>query len=237
VSDPGPLLDPDKGAHILAVGRKGSGKSVLARTLFDSYPYDSLVLDVTGDLWRDFINEGMQHDPAVKLERLTSPLPARLPPPREDGRRQVFAFCPDMGDDHALDEMDRAIGLALRRGRMLIWFDEVGVIAPAGRTQPNMRRYLHHGRHHQITGLACGPRPIDVDPLVVAQIDHAFVFALANPADRRRIADNIGWPPKDVDAAVHGLGPHEFLHWHGATGDLTHYPALPLRAQRDQAPA
>lgn len=230
-----PLIDPDKGAHVLLVGRKGSGKSHAARVLFDSYPYDSLVLDVTGDLWRDFMDEGLQHDPDVRLVKLETPLPARLPGPDEKGRRQIFVLVPDMGDDHALDNLDRAIGLALRRGRMLIWFDEVGVIAPAGRTQPNMRRYLHHGRHHQITGLACGPRPIDVDPLVVAQSDHAFIFALANPADRRRVADNIGWEPKTVDAAVHDLGEHEFLHWHGLSGDLTHYPPLPPRADEKKA--
>lgn len=228
MSEDGALIDPDKGAHVGAFGRKGSGKSHLARSLFDTYPYDSLVLDVTGDLWRDFIAEGMNHDPDVKLVKLDADaLPTRLPQPDEDGRRQVFVLAPDMGDPETADQIDRAIGLALRRGRMLIWFDEIGVIAPANKTGPNMKRYLHHGRHHQITGLACGPRPMDVDPLVVAQVDHVFVFALANPADRRRIADNIGWPPKEVDEHVHGLGKHEFLHWSADGGELTHYPPLP----------
>jgi hypothetical protein len=221
------LIDPDKGAHVLAVGRKGSGKSYLARRLFDTYPYDSLVLDITGDLWRDFTADGLKDDPGVRLVKLTQPLPARLPGPDEDGRRQVFVLAPDMGAPDALDDVDRAIGLALRRGRMLVWFDEVGIISPVGKTGPNMRRYLHHGRHHQMTGIACGPRPIDIDPLQVAQADHAFTFALANPADRKRVADNIGWSPKEFDAAVHELGPHEFLHWSAVDGEMTHYPPLP----------
>lgn len=223
----GALIDPDKGAHVLCVGRKGWGKSFLARRLFDSYPYDSMILDVTGDLWRDLVADGTKDDPEVKLTKLTSPLPPRLPGPLEDGKRQVFVFCPDMGDGSAADEIDRAIGLALRRGRMLLWGDEVGVIAPANKTGPNMRRYLHHGRHHQMTGLWCGPRPMDVDPLVVAQIDHAFVFSLANPTDRRRVADSIGWPPKVVDAAVHELERHHFLHYNADTGELVSMPPLP----------
>lgn len=221
------LIDPDKGAHVLAVGRKGSGKSFLARQLFDSYPYDSLVLDITGDLWRDFVADGTKDDPDIHLIRLDSPLPGRLPEAREDGARQVFVLAPDMGSPEAMDDVDRAIGLALRRGRMLIWMDEVGVISPIGKTGPNMRRYLHHGRHHQMTGIAAGPRPVDIDTLQVSQADHAFVFALANPSDRRRVADSIGWAPREFDEAVHDLDKHEFLHWSADSGELVHMPALP----------
>jgi hypothetical protein len=223
----GALIDPDKGAHVVAVGRKGSGKSHLARRLFDSYPYDALVLDITGDLWRDFTADGTKDDPTIKLVKLTSPLPVRLPEPDEEGRKQIFLLAPDMGAPDALDEVDRAIGLALRRGRMLLWMDEVGIISPVGRTGPNMKRYLHHGRHHQMTGLACGPRPMDIDPLQVSQADHAFTFELNNPADRRRVADNIGWDPKDFDTAVHDLGKYEFLHWSSETNELLHMPPLP----------
>lgn len=234
MSDAGAMIDPDKGAHVISVGRKGTGKSHLARQLFETYPYDSLVLDITGDLWRDFTADGTKDDPDIKLVKLTSPLPVRLPGPDEDGRRQIFVLAPDMGDNEALDDVDRAIGLALRRGKMLIWFDEIGVIAPVGRTGPNMRRYLHHGRHHAMTGIACGPRPIDIDPLAVSQADHAFTFALANPADRRRVADSIGWEPKDFDAAVQDLGKFEFLHWSAETGELLHMPALPNQRKGQQ---
>jgi len=226
------MIDPDKGAHVGAFGRKGSGKSFLARRLFDSYPYDSLVLDITGDLWRDFVADGTKDDPDIRLVKLSTPLPARLPEEDEEGRRQIFVLAPDMGQDDALDDVDRAIGLALRRGRMLVWFDEVGIISPVGRTGPNMRRYLHHGRHHQMTGLACGPRPVDIDPLIVAQADHVFTFDLRNPADRKRIAENIGWEPKQFDAAVHELGRHEFLHYSGEDNELSHMPALPSAGNR-----
>jgi hypothetical protein len=224
----GALIDPDKGAHIIAVGRKRQGKSHLARRLFDSYPYDSMILDVTGDIWADFVADGTADDPNVKLVKLTAPLPARLPEPDEEGRRQVFVISPDMGDADAMDDLDRCVGLAMRRGRMLLWIDEVGIVSPVGQTGPNMRRYLHHGGHHFMTGIACGPRPVLIDPLQLSQADHAFVFPLSNPADRRRVADSIGWDPKAFDAGVQGLKKYEFLQWSADNGnELLHMPPLP----------
>lgn len=218
-------LDPDKGTHVTIVGRKGTGKSVLARRLFDSYPYDRVVLDVTGDIRRDFAEEGV---PYVKL---TAPLPVRLPR-GENGQPVTAVFVPDMGDPAALDDLDRALGLALARGRTLVWIDEVGVVTTANKTGPNMRRALHHGRHKQLTMLNCGPRPVDIDPLVLAQADETFVFDLPNPRDRERVANSIGWPPKSFDKAVRDLGEHEFLWWSTREKELRHMPALPPRRAR-----
>lgn len=215
-------IDPDKGAHIMIVGRKGQGKSVLARRLFDSFPYDRVILDVTGDIGRDLTNEGMP------FQRLTSPLPVRLPA-GEQGRPVTAVYAPDMGNEESYDDLDRALGLAIRKGRTLAWIDEIGTLTSRGRTPPNLRRALHHGRHHQLTLLMCGPRPMDIDPLCLSQSDHVFVFDLPNPADRKRVADCIGWPPEAFARAVGDLGDHEFLWWNTVEQTLTHMPPLPPR--------
>lgn len=216
-----PLIDPDKGSHIFICGRKGQGKSVLARQLFDSFPYDKLVIDPTGDVRADLLREGVQ------VQELSDPLPVRLPASVE-GEPRAFVYVPDPGAVDYLDNIDRAIGLALHNRKTLLWIDEVGEVTRAGKTPPNFRRALHHGRHRQLTLILAGPRPKDVDPLCVSQADHAFVFHLPNPADRARVAENIGWPPKELDRAVHDLGDHEFLWWCTKTQELTHLPALPL---------
>lgn len=218
-------IDPDKGSHIMIVGRKGQGKSVLARRLFDSFPYDRVILDVTGDIGRDLGEEG------VPFARLTSPLPVRLPQ-GEQGRPVLAVYAPDMGSEESYDELDRALGLAIARRRTCAWIDEIGSVTTRGRTPPNLRRALHHGRHSQLTLIMCGPRPMDIDPLCLSQSDHVFVFDLPNPADRKRVANSIGWPPEAFDRAVHDLGDHEFLWWDVIAQELRHMPRLPPRRRR-----
>src|SRR5690348_16779087 len=111
-------LDPVKGGHVFISGKKGQGKSVLARRLFDTYPYDRLVLDVTGDLTADFRRDG------VKFVTLT---PDALPlsfPSGDDGEPVTAVLAPDMGDEGAaMDQMDRGLGLALDHRRTLVWCD------------------------------------------------------------------------------------------------------------------
>ena len=212
------LIDPDKGTHVFICGRKGQGKSVLARVLFDAFPYNRLVIDPTGDIRADLRREGMA------FVELTAPLPGRLPV--DPDRPQTFVFVPDPGSPSYLDDIDRAVGLALHAGKTCLWIDEVGEVTRSGVTPANFRRALHHGRHKQLTLLLAGPRPVDVNPLCVSQADHVFVFHLPNPADAKRVAEMIGWPPKLFEKAIHDLGDHEFLWWSTKAQELTHLPPL-----------
>lgn len=222
-------IDPDKGSFIFATGRKGSGKSVLCRRVFDSYPYDKLVIDPTGDVAKSLTNEG------IEVQRWSADaLPVRFPSHVDDESKPVTAvFVPDMGSPSAVDDMDRALGLVLAHKRSCCWIDEIGVMTKAQSTPPNLRRALHHGRHDQLTLITAGPRPVDIDPLVLAQSDFVAVFSLPNPRDRQRVADAIGWPPQRFAAAVNDLHGHEYLWYVAADHDLWHMPPLPPRVRRN----
>lgn len=208
-------LDPSKSNFVTIVGRKGSGKSELAARLWDGYPFDRLALDPTGDARVGF-----------GVTELHAPLPARWPADLQN-RRVSLRFVPDPGSPTYGDDLDRACGLAFRHRRVMLWIDEVGELTRTGKTAPNFARILQQGRHRDITLLCCGPRPMTIDPLVVAQADYVYVFQLPNPADRRRVADVIGYDPKDFDAAVNALAQYEYLRWDSREQELIHFPPIP----------
>lgn len=210
-------LDPRRSAYVGIFGRKNSGKSFLASRFFAQYPFDKIVVDPSGDA------EGVDD-----AEELTAPLPARLPR-GEAGRPRTWRFVPDAGAPDFRDDLDRVIGLALHhpRGRCALWLDELNLVSPSpNQTGPNMRRALYMGRHHGLTLYACGPRPMNIDPLVLSQSDYVAVFHLPNPADRARVASAIGIPPKEFDAWHAQIGEREFLWYDAAAHDAVILPPL-----------
>lgn len=221
------VIDPARPMIVSAWGRKGSGKSVFNRRLFQSYPYNKIAIDVNGDA-----------DPGP-AERITLPLPgkfpgpdARLPGAPAPGPRSLH-FRADPGSATYEDDLDRAIGLALfpQRERACVWAGEVGEFMPnAHRTGPNMRRLLQQNRHYSATALFDGPRPMHVNPLVLQQSDLVAVFHLPNPDDRIKIAKTIGYPADRFEAECHETfrrGKFWFLLWVAEQHKLYRLPPLP----------
>jgi hypothetical protein len=221
--------DPRKSYWVFVSGKKGWGKSRYCRAWFDGYPFDRMVIDVTGDLRDDFRRDGLEFtdlDPQA--------LPVRFPVSHDDPPKPVTCvLVPDMGAATWEDDIDRGIGLCLR-GKdhpCLLWVDEYGAVTRANRTQPNMRRVLHHGRHHDLSLLLACPRPKDVDGLGIAQADLVVTGPTPNPYDRERIANEIGFDPAEFGAQNQQLRveEHTYTAYDSASDTLYVMPALPAR--------
>ena len=230
-------LDAKKSVHIFIAGRKRSGKSELGWRFFESWPYDRVLIDPNGDL-----------EVGETSEDLESPIPSRWPPwpptmPGRPPKRRTLRFVPDILDPAHEEEMDRACGLAYGHPKTLLFVDECQHAAPASEMakHPHMKRNLAQSRHGGGgTGLSMiliSPRPMTIDPLCIAQADLTYIFKLPNPADRKRVADCIGYDPKALDEAIFALGPHEYLGYDVGTDELTHYPPLPKHLIVGHAPA
>jgi len=207
-------IDPRKPTIVTILGKKGSGKSVLARRLWETYPYDRLAIDPHNDL----------HEEGTRDVR--DPLPARWPMPLEDEERTSLRYVPDPGAKTYLDDLDRAVGLAYMHRHVLLWLDEINDLTSANFTPPFMKRALYASRHRQLSMLMCGPRALNINPLILSQADLVYIFDLPSVRDRARVAQTIGYPEQDFDDAVHDLGPFEYLRWDGH--ELVQFPPLPF---------
>lgn len=217
-------LDPDAPTFMSFFGRKGSGKSVLARRFWDTWPGDELCIDIT----KDALTPG-------DVQETFREVPDRWPAPVRENEPVRIRYTPNMTSSTYRDDLDRAVGLAARNKGSLLWVDEMGRVTESNRTGPYTRHLLHQGRHDKTSALFCAPRPIGLDPLVIAQSDVVYVFDMPNPADCRRVADVCGIDPKVFDEAMHALGKHEYLRWDGV--ELVAFPPLPLvRARPPSSP-
>jgi hypothetical protein len=219
-------MDPEKPQMVSAWGSRGSGKSALNRELFRSYPFDKIVVDVNGNA-----------DPGEDAEKITAPLPTRFPDAAAmlgtTRRARTLWFRAHPGDKSYREHLDQAVGLALypQHRRVCLWAGEVGELQPHGRPGPHMRTALMQNRHYNVTCLFDGPRPMNVDPLTLAQSHFVAVFHLPNPRDRDRIADSIGFPPKRFTEACHAawrLDEHAFVLWDANRKRLYEHEPLPL---------
>jgi len=214
------LLDPTLSSLILLVGRKGSGKSVIARNLYRSYPFDKLAVDVNGDA-----------EPGPDAELIRAPLPRF--PIGEDGRPRNLHYRADPGSATYRDDLDRAIGMALYPADLLcmVWLDEIGEVTTGNTTPPHLRRLLMQSRHHgPCSALMCGPRPKDINPLCVSQADRIYIFDLPNPMDRQRLAENMGYPPARLNAELEETlrrGKFWHLMYDAATHTMFRMPPVP----------
>jgi hypothetical protein len=219
-------LDAETGTIVLAVGKKRSGKSVFARQLYKAWPYDKLVIDPTGDA-----------DPGEDAERLRpEEITNRFPVRHElngPAKPRNLHYRADPGSPTYRQDIDRVIGMALRpRDRKtLLWVDEWGEVSQVNRTQPNARRLMMQSRHYgPVSAILCCPRPKHIDRLSISQADGIAIYAVPDFEDRRTLAANMGYDPKEFEAEYadnRARGTHSYLFWHAPSETLFNCPPLP----------
>lgn len=228
-ADDSPLidLDPRKPWFVSAWGKKGSGKSVINREIFRSYPGDKIAIDINGNA-----------DPGEDAEKITrDQLGGKFPAPAdtvgERRRARTLWFRAHPGAATFREDLDRAVALALypQDHPACVWAGEVGELTPNGRAGSHMQTVLMQNRHYNVTALFDGPRPVHVPPLVLSQSNLVAVFRLPNPNDRKRIAEEIGFPPKEFDRECFKTwrrGPHHFVLWDADADQLYRHEPIPL---------
>lgn len=195
-------IDPDGSPVFTAMfGKKGFGKSFLARRYFDGWPYDRVVIDPNNDLEIPGAITYRGKAPEAWPDEVEGFVTIRFVPDLRMPKRELDA------------ELDRMLMLAFyNRGHppagegsglpCMLWVDEIVKVAKSNSTLPAMDLILHQGRHQGLFCLFCGPRPMVIDPLVISQSDLVFLFRLKGVADRKRISETTGLSPAEVEGLM-----------------------------------
>lgn len=182
--------------RILVVGRTGSGKSTLARAMF--YTGARLVV----------IDPKHEEDvPGAQV--VYSPGDFRRVYPQRS-RRVVFRPDPEDARHGDVDEVLRRV-LAYGNARVLL--HETVDYATTTWILPALRRVVKVGRSLGVGAVMLAQRPVGLHNDVVAESEHAFVFDLAMPGDRDKLAA-IGCP----DLTQRVGRPYAFLYYGPTTG-------------------
>jgi hypothetical protein len=203
-----------------AFGTKGSGKTTAGELLYRSWGDDKICIDVSGDI---------KPGPGATL---ISSLPLEFPARGWNNVPLDLYHLPDPGSETYFDDLDRGVGTILypKAHRVLGWLDEIGEYTTGNKTGPHLRRLLMQSRHYNASTIMTGPRPMDINRLVISQADYIFIFDLPDPDDRERLAKTMGYPPKRFIAECEDTfrrGPYWYLFWDKPRKRLFRCPPFP----------
>lgn len=243
-------FNPDRGAWLASFGPKGSGKSELSTRLLRSFPYDAMLIDHTGDvdphhdftepLTAELARLAVSLRDADGSDASTEGLAVQVREAwRHDGQRHKYRYIPNYLERGWLETTDLAIGLAYLLGQCCIHLDEVNDACPVGQTPRWTRLDLRMGRHRKLSNLMPGPRPSDLDPLVLNQADVVTIHGQLHELDVRRLAKHLHLRERELLALIEslqrferdGVEVGEFLAYFKKDRELVIYPPLPPRAR------
>lgn len=118
-------------------------------------------------------------------------------------------FVPRDPDD--LEVYDALYRWCFARFPRWVWCDEAATVLPVRATPRAGNRYLVQGAKRQLGHLACATRPREIARNLIAQTQHALVWAMPNPDDVRHLADLMGVGAGQLAGELAQLAEHEFL--------------------------
>lgn len=205
-------IPPNK--HVLVCGMTGTGKSFLCENYLRTYDY-VVKLDTKDETderyaqgrsaW-DGLNEGVDFTVCRKLEEL------------DDCETTKIIYVPDY-DDQTIETYNAFFRWIFERQNTILWLDELMSLGSANSYPKELGRIMTQGRSKNVAVWACTQRPSGIPSIVTANVSYIFCFALALPADRKRIVDTSGQP----DMAEM---PDGYNFWYYKLGDRTAVQAV-----------
>jgi hypothetical protein len=153
------------------LGRRGSGKSYLARRIQECYPR-KVVFDTLGEY------RGGNHLHCSDFESFGQRV-LEL----QDAKAFTLVYDFDVEKEDHLPEFDQALRVLFYRGNLLVCVEEIQALATAHKMPMWLKHCLLRGRHRNLGLLFTTQRPGECHKTIISQAGHVFCGSLHEKND------------------------------------------------------
>lgn len=175
----------------LVFGKRGSGKSVLARSLIHNQNR-YLTYDTLGEY-----SDGVTICDLDTLRRFWLKVYQR------NFRIVYQPLDPDV-------EFDAVCELVWECQDMTFLVEEIDQYCQQHRMSPEMKNIVQRGRHRNIELIGVTQRPANIDRLLTSQTKEMYILSMTEPRDIAYFKDAIGG---DVEEKIAALEQYQYVHW------------------------
>ncbi len=176
-------------------GRKGSGKSTIARKILENSPR-LFLFDTMGEhAWVPERFDSLQEAVMFLMESpYRDTFMGSLVPSGDDFEAEFSEICVEVYD----------------QGNMMFGVEEVPMLSTAGFMPKKFNKIVRLGRHRNLSILYTAQRLSECPRALTSATDIFVLFCHSEPRDLDAIADRCG---SEIAQKVQGLGDHGFLIW------------------------
>jgi energy-coupling factor transporter ATP-binding protein EcfA2 len=183
------------GECITIVGKRGSGKSYLAREIGKAMP-KQVIFDPVND-WSEGVIVRSFAQFCEKVQLFNSAEHGNL----------IFRFDPD--DNHRAETLNEALRVIYHMGDVQVVIDEIQLFTSPHYMPPYLENLYFIGRHKKVGVTAITQRPSKLNKSCLAQSEHVFVGQLHENNDIKVVSSFLNMSHTDIAS----LKPREFQYY------------------------
>jgi hypothetical protein len=185
---------------ILIFGKRGSGKSFLAKRLI-SKELRFIIFDTIGEYNQGVIFGTEQYDQLMQFWQRTYRRPFRL----------VYQpIDPDA-------EIELIAELIYTLGNVTFVVEEIDCFCGSHQIAFSFKQIIQRGRHKNITLIGITQRPFGIHRLLTSQAKELYIFNTNEPRDREYLCALLG---QGISEKLDQLKQYEFLHWQDGQDEI-----------------